>query len=55
MPMADVYNIDRQKVSEIELNDAVFGSDVNRGCDLRRGPDAAGSAQKRYGQDQGPQ
>ena len=29
MPMADVYNIDRQKVSEIELNDAVFGSDVN--------------------------
>lgn len=30
MPMADVYNIDRQKVSEIELNDAVFGSDVNQ-------------------------
>ena len=30
MPMADVYNIDRQKVSEIELNDGVFGSDVNR-------------------------
>ena len=30
MPMADVYNIDRQKVSEIELSDAVFGSDVNQ-------------------------
>lgn len=30
MPMADVYNIDKQKVSEIELNDAVFGSDVNQ-------------------------
>jgi large subunit ribosomal protein L4 len=30
MPMADVYSIDRQKVSEIELNDAVFGSDVNQ-------------------------
>jgi large subunit ribosomal protein L4 len=30
MPMADVYNIDRQKVSEIELNDAVFGSDINQ-------------------------
>ncbi|MBN1548668.1 MAG: 50S ribosomal protein L4 [Syntrophaceae bacterium] len=30
MPMADVYNIDRQQVSAIELSDAVFGSDVNQ-------------------------
>jgi len=30
MPMADVYNIERQKVSEIELNGFVFGSDVNQ-------------------------
>jgi len=30
MPMADVYNIERQKVSEIELDGFVFGSDVNQ-------------------------
>lgn len=30
MLMADVYNVERQKVSEIELNDFVFGSDVNQ-------------------------
>jgi large subunit ribosomal protein L4 len=29
MPLVNVYDIDFQKVSEIELSDAVFGSDVN--------------------------
>ncbi|MDX9745332.1 MAG: 50S ribosomal protein L4 [Syntrophales bacterium] len=30
MPTVEVYNTDRQKVSEIELSDAVFGGDVNQ-------------------------
>jgi len=30
MPVADVYNIERQKVAEIELSDLVFASDVNQ-------------------------
>lgn len=29
MPLVNVYDIDFQKVSEIELSDAVFGSEVN--------------------------
>ncbi|MBN1382213.1 MAG: 50S ribosomal protein L4 [Deltaproteobacteria bacterium] len=32
MPVADVYNIEKNKVSEIELNDAVFGAPVNQHC-----------------------
>ncbi len=29
MPVADVYDIERKKVSEIELSDAVFGAETN--------------------------
>jgi large subunit ribosomal protein L4 len=29
MPVADVYDIDKKKVSQIELNDAVFGAEAN--------------------------
>lgn len=32
MPVAEVYNIEKNKVSEIELNDAVFGATVNEHC-----------------------
>lgn len=30
MPVAGVYDIDKNRVSEIELNDAVFGAEVNQ-------------------------
>jgi len=29
MPTADIYDIEKNKVSEIELNEAVFGAEVN--------------------------
>jgi len=29
MPVAGVYDIENNKVSEIELNDAIFGAEVN--------------------------
>jgi len=29
MPVADVYDIDKKKVSQIELNDAVFAAEAN--------------------------
>jgi len=29
MPVADVYDIDKKKVSQIELNDAVFDAEAN--------------------------
>lgn len=32
MPVAEVYNIQKDKVSEIELNEAVFGAPVNDYC-----------------------
>jgi large subunit ribosomal protein L4 len=32
MPVAEVYNIEKNKVSEIELNDAVFGASINEHC-----------------------
>ncbi|MEQ8162465.1 MAG: 50S ribosomal protein L4, partial [Smithellaceae bacterium] len=29
MAVADVFDIDKNKVAQVELNDAVFGADVN--------------------------
>ena len=29
MPVADVFDIEKKKVSEIDLSDAVFGAEIN--------------------------
>jgi len=30
MPVANVYNVENDKISEIKLNDAVFGAEINK-------------------------
>ena len=34
MAVADVFDIEKKKVAQVELNDAVFGAEVNEAIDL---------------------